>query len=933
MSARLKQGKPLKKSPNDHKEYRALTLSNGLRVLLIHNNQSQQSAAALAVNVGHFNDPQNRQGMAHFLEHMLFLGTQKYPEGSEYQKFISQHSGSHNAWTGTEHTCFFFDINHQFYEAALDRFSQFFIAPLLSKSFVEKERLNIDAEFKLKLKDDVRRLYDVHKETINSAHPFAKFSVGNSQTLADFPERDLQTEVEGFFKRYYRAQYMTLALEGPQSLDNLEILAERFFSLIKPTSKALPPITEPLYHKEHQGLLICVNPVKDDKQLIISFAMPCIDPLYRHKPEAVLAYLLGHESKGSLLSYLKNQHWALGMSAGAGINGSNFKDFNLSIALTEKGEENIEEIITSCFSYIELLKTQPIPEFYYHEKQALSEVAFTYQEKMKPLDSVSQLVLNMQHYEPEHYIFGDYIMEGFNKESLQELIDYLTPTNMRVVHISQRNTFDQESRWYHMPYRTEAISSAKLNAWETPPVISALSLPKQNPYIISNPEVLIAEQGKAKIPQLIEETSGLKIWFKQDSIFNVPKGYIYIAIDSPITVSSTLHIAMTRLFVNLFSDAVLEEHYEAELAGIHYHLYAHQGGMTLQLSGISSNQGKLLKSLLQSLFQQAFSPEKFTLFKKQLITQWENASASKSISQLFATLSATLQPKSPSSMALAEALEPIDYEVFSQFQSQIFKAIAIEALIHGNWNINHAQDITKDIKVAFQDTYHEKHQVTPAMLDTQGELLLSVNNPNHDNAAVLYYPLPNRKLKTSALTMLTSQLLAPAFFQQMRTEKQYGYLVGVGFVPINRYPGIAFYIQSPHTEPAALLDAMNTFINETLSLISNISAVNWENLQQGLVGQLEEKDSSLRIKSQRFWSSISNKETDFKQKQKLIEIVKKVKLTDIQNFIENYLLDAQVQNRVLLTSSQIAPQTELMAELNGKKIQLDDIHKKFPLKS
>lgn len=66
-------------SPNDHKQYRHLVLANQLRVLLIHDPSTARAAAALSVRAGHFDDPVDRQGMAHFLEHMLFLGTQSYP--------------------------------------------------------------------------------------------------------------------------------------------------------------------------------------------------------------------------------------------------------------------------------------------------------------------------------------------------------------------------------------------------------------------------------------------------------------------------------------------------------------------------------------------------------------------------------------------------------------------------------------------------------------------------------------------------------------------------------------------------------------------------------------------------------------------------------------------------------------------------------------
>ncbi len=96
--------------------------------------------------------------------------------------------------------------------------------------------------------------------------------------------------------------------------------------------------------------------------------MPSIDHLYRDKPESILAYLLGHEGPGSILSYLKSHQWAFRLTAGSGINGSNFKDFNISIALTEQGEQHIDDIVSAIFSYLALLKSAPIAEHYFTEK-------------------------------------------------------------------------------------------------------------------------------------------------------------------------------------------------------------------------------------------------------------------------------------------------------------------------------------------------------------------------------------------------------------------------------------------------------------------------------------------------------------------------------------------------------------------------------------
>jgi secreted Zn-dependent insulinase-like peptidase len=922
----------LKQSPNDLKKYQSLTLDNGLRVLLIQNEETDKCAAALAVNVGHFNDPQDRQGLAHFLEHMLFLGTKKYPDGSEYQKFINQHGGSNNAWTATEHTCFYFDIHHQHFYEALDRFSQFFISPLLADEFVTKERKNIEAEFKLKLKDDIRRLYDVHKETINQQHPFSQFSVGNIDTLADRNNVNISKEINDFFDKYYQASYMTLAIEGPIALGELKHLAEEMFSEIKDNGNPLDVITQPLYLPEHQGIYIDVHPVKNEHQLIISFAMESIDKYYKDKPESVLAYLIGHEGEGSILAKLKHEQWAMSLTAGSGINGSNFKDFNVSISLTELGEAHIDDVISIVFSYIGLLKSAKLPHYYYKEKQVIADLSFIYHEKSSPLDSVTQLVTNMQHYPCEDYIFGDYIMSGMDDENVSHLLDYLNADNVRVIHVSQNNNFSQTSFWYQVPYHVSKISKKTLTCWQslsTPThknykANKTLFLPKENPYITGNPHVF-DDVDQSTLPTKIEDTSGLAVWYKQDTTFKVPKGYIYIGIDSPYSIESVENIAMTRLFVDLYTNTVVEENYDAELACIHYHLYAHQGGITLQISGISENQPKLLKKLLYSLTHHDISQENFNLFKNQLITHWQNSDKSKSISQLFSTLSSLMQPNNPCSDDLAMALNKITFSQYQTYCKQLFDKVTLEVLVHGNWLIEHANEVVDTIKHAFNNTYSHEHSVECPVVDTTNKktLFLPLTIPEHDHATVVYHPLPSRDDELVALTMVTGHLLSPLFFQEMRTDKQYGYLVGVGYVPINRFPGIAFYIQSPHTDAITLTKAIEDFITNSLEILKDIDEKDWSHLIHGLAGQLQEKDNNLRIKSQRFWAAICNKDLHFTHKEQLVDAILSLKFEQVIDFIKNQLMTQSNPDRIILMSipaedSQVSE--KIKHELNKKNI-------------
>lgn len=109
------------KSEQDSAIYRHVVLENGLGALLVSDPSAQKAAAAMDVQVGYFADPDNIPGLAHLLEHMLFMGTAKYPDEAEYLAFLTAHGGSANAFTATDHTNFHFEVSVDFLSDILDR--------------------------------------------------------------------------------------------------------------------------------------------------------------------------------------------------------------------------------------------------------------------------------------------------------------------------------------------------------------------------------------------------------------------------------------------------------------------------------------------------------------------------------------------------------------------------------------------------------------------------------------------------------------------------------------------------------------------------------------------------------------------------------------------------------------------------------------------
>ncbi|WP_341255652.1 insulinase family protein, partial [uncultured Pseudoalteromonas sp.] len=106
-------------SPNDNREYKTLKLANDIEVILVSDPSAEKSAAALSVGVGLLHDPMSQQGMAHYLEHMLFLGTERYPDTKGYSDFMTKNGGAHNAYTWLDITNYMFKINNDAFDEGL----------------------------------------------------------------------------------------------------------------------------------------------------------------------------------------------------------------------------------------------------------------------------------------------------------------------------------------------------------------------------------------------------------------------------------------------------------------------------------------------------------------------------------------------------------------------------------------------------------------------------------------------------------------------------------------------------------------------------------------------------------------------------------------------------------------------------------------------
>jgi len=858
-----------------------VTLPNGLRAMLCHTPEASESFVSMAVRAGHFYDPNDCQGLAHLLEHMLFMGSRHLPKPNAINGFIEQHGGTINAWTGTEYTNYHFNCSGDAIAQTLPAFADMLRQPLFEEDALTNEIKNIHAEFEFKKKDDLRRLYQIHKETCNPEHPFAKFSVGNCDTFSQHECTELKRRLKALHQSYYCALNMRLCIASPMPIRQLEALVNQCFGTL-PSGQLASDDWPSLYTENELGIQINIHPLQSARRMIVTFALPALQNDYKTKPLNYISHLIGDEGEGSLLAYLKEKDWALNLIAGSGIEGDKFKDFNVSFQLTQEGLKHKAQVLEALFGYIELIREASTEEWRFHEKSQLNALALEYEENVKPLGIITEYAQHQFIFEPDELNRLRSTIGSYDRSIIEHALSFFTPKNLRLKVISKDVKTTQVCAFYEAEYSVEDIDDALIHSLESAKKIPELCLPPPNPYLASEYTLILPETG-FNVPNRLVDNGGYRFWFAQDQQFHSPKGDIYISFDAAQFSDSLTSVAAKRIWLGALNDHLQAKYYRAEIAGLHYRIYGHQAGFTLHTRGFTNQQTLLASQLLDAVL--GFIPDEraFEHHKALQIQSLHNSLLNKPTNRLFSRLSVLIQRNTQAPVELLDVIENISYNEMLGCRSAAFEHYFVEAFMHGNWASEEAKAFSTSLHSHCKNAGGAPLSRAVSKLPVGGTLYHEVLCNHDDSAVVLYLQAPSPSLTDTALCMVLEQMLAAPFFNSLRTEQQLGYIVGTGYVPHNQHPGMAFYIQSPQCSPKQLLDAMTAFLFQQLNEIE-FYRFYWPTIQQNLIKQLEERDLTLSMKSQRLWVSLGTQDLEFNRNAKLAERIKGLSFEEIQDF-------------------------------------------------
>ena len=901
--------KEIFKSNNDQRQYRHIRLENNLDVLLISDPSADKAAASLDVYIGSYQNPKDRAGLAHFLEHMLFLGTAQYPDPGEYQAFISEHGGTHNAYTSSENTNYFFDIDVDYLEQALDRFAPFFSSPNFDSAYVDRERNAVESEYRLKIKNDSRRQWDVLREQLNQQHPQSKFAVGNLDTLADRSKQSVRDDLIAMYDQYYSANLMKLVVLGAQSLDALEAMVSARFSVIKDKQVRIEPHGKALRESSELPVEITVKPIKELRELSLMFEIPAVAPHWRTKPAQFVSQLIGREGTGSLLEALKSRGWAESLGAGLGLEDRSSALYTINIGLTAEGFANRTAIVEQVFAWIALIKEEGIEVWRQQELAAMGEINFNYIEKQDSSRYVSTLASRMQNYPVHEVVREPYLITEFDIEAIDGLLDRLTPDNLIMMKTVPDLQSDKLSDFYQVPYTVNPIDSTLKDIWASPRPFADLKLPNKNKFIPSDLRLIELNDDKQKYPKLILQDPGLRVWHLENIQFGVPRAnvVIYLGTDQASTIEQ---ITSAQLYIDLIRDQLNSQLYAATLAGLNYSIGVDQRGVSIVLGGFTQNQPLLLKAILEVFGNPDWSSARFDRVKQRLLRIKLNAIKGYPFRQVVARLSASLQGGWVAADQ-APIIEKLSLQDLQRYSQKLLRGFDIDVIISGNHSLAAANQFIEELKVATPIDINHPFQVAKlSEFDFSESIII-----DHNDAVVMQYIQGDSdSIQERARLSLIAQMIAAPFFNSLRTEQQLGYVVTAVPFHINRVPGLAMLVQSPLASELQLRREFKRFMQQFASTVEQLSADELERHQNALLTNLEEAPKSISEINGRFVESLRLGYRDFQFRDQLAAEIRKLTVSDVQDAFLRLVVDSPRQFWVQTQSEELKGTLKPVAE-------------------
>ena len=920
----------LEKSKSDTLDYAVKILSNGLKILFISDPEANKSAAALGVNIGNLSDPQDIPGLAHFCEHLLSMGTKKYPLENEYSSFLSKNSGVNNAYTVADRTIYYFEVANEAFEGTLDRFAQFFISPLFNEGSVEREINAIDSEFSKNINNDSWRFTQLKISQMKKESVFNKFSTGNKETLS-LP--DIRDRLITFYKKYYSSEVMNLCVYSKKPMNELVKFVEDLFILVPKIENFQKPKYDEImpYDETNLKQFYKIVPLKNADEIGFNWFLPFCDNYYAN-PLGYLISVFGHEGPNSLTASLYKDNLCNTLVSSSSNQCNTYMVFSITISLTKKGVENYKEVILRTLKYIKIIQSKKINEKYFYDLKNIYQLRFDYKNKLSPINATKGYASLLMNYKPEDILFAGKIFKEYDENLIRKYLNLLTLDNLNIYFIS--NSFEKEceltEKWFGTKYHKEKlnITEEEINSYTCEHILDYIP---ENKFIPKNFEIFPSSEKIGKYPEKIIGSKNCEVWFLQDIIFKKPKAYLVAQFVFPNDICNFSEIKnriVSILLEKIITQELGEWIYMAKEANVNFGLSITNNKCQIIYCGFNDSLKEGMKEIL-NIFKNLNINNKrcietLELQLKELLKQAKNIYYAQNYEVNLEYIKCLLNEpaKHPEDIINFLSENTVSIDDLILFKNEMFKKSKIKWLFQGNITKEIAMDIFNETnKILEIDINKEKKGrfiiSRPVQFKKNYNFIFRTKSPNkneNNSSLISIYQLGLLKDKEILYLKIVHSFLQEKFYNKLRTKETLGYIVSLLMSQSSNAYCLLGVVQSNTKIPEFCAERVRNFIKESFELIKNISDDVFKYHVNSILVLESKKDDNLNEAFLRNWEEIHEDRYIFDRKEKNCEILKNSTKEDLIKFYEKYFI-----NEVsILDSEFLCPQHY---EENNKKMK------------
>jgi zinc protease len=317
--AALVAGTVLPNSASAAPDVSSFKLANGLEVVVIPDRRTPVVTHMLWYKVGSADEPPGKSGIAHFLEHLLFKGTEKNPAG-KFSKVVAAIGGQENAFTSADYTGYFQRTSREHLKTLMEFEADRMTGLVLTDDVVAPElKVVLEEQNQRVANNPAARLGEQIEAALYLNHPYGRPVIGWRHEIETLNRQDAIT----FYRRFYTPNNAILVVAGDVSADEVKALAEQTYGKVAPTTEIGPRRRpqEPVQVAPRQVTL--ADPRVAQPSMQRSYLVPSASTAKPGESEAleVLAHILGSSSTGRLYRTLVMER-QVAVSAGGWYSGS-----------------------------------------------------------------------------------------------------------------------------------------------------------------------------------------------------------------------------------------------------------------------------------------------------------------------------------------------------------------------------------------------------------------------------------------------------------------------------------------------------------------------------------------------------------------------------------------------------------------------------------